>query len=94
MSATHLVVVPRDADGAVEPLAARARRLQAEARAVAREHVEQLRAALAEVARISAEIADGGEAYPVGAREISRRLADDTASQALTLSALNDRMVN
>jgi hypothetical protein len=88
MSATHLVVVPKDGE---EPLAHKIRRLQAEARAAAKEHVEQLRFALSEVARLSAEIADGGEAYPVGAREMTRRLAEDAASQALTLSAINDR---
>ena len=94
MSSTHLVVVPKDGEVIVEPLATRARRLQAEARACAREHVEQLRAGLAEVARISGEIAEGGDAYPVGAREIARRLVEEAASQALTLSAINERMVN
>jgi hypothetical protein len=94
MSATHLVVVPRDGEGPVEPLAQRIRRLQAEARGAAKEHVEQLRAALAEVAQLAAEISDGGEAYPVGAREMSRRLMEDAAAQALTLAAINDRGLN
>ncbi len=94
MSATHLVVVPRDGEGPIEPLAHRIRRLQAEARSLAKEHVEQLRANLADVARLASEIADGGEAYPVGAREISRRLMEDAAAQALTLEAINDRSMN
>ena len=94
MSATHLVVVPKDGEVSNEPLAQRIRRLQAEARAGAKEHVEQLRATLAEVARIAAEIADGGEAYPVGAREMSRRLMDDAAAQSVSLSAINDRSLN
>ncbi|HZZ36437.1 MAG TPA: hypothetical protein VFE03_11970 [Caulobacteraceae bacterium] len=94
MSATHLVVVPRDGEGPIEPLAQRVRRLQAEARGLAKEHVEQLRASLAEVARLASEIADGGEAYPVGAREMSRRLMEDAAAQALTLAAINDRSIN
>jgi hypothetical protein len=94
MSATHLVVVPRDGEGPIEPLAHRVRRLQAEARALAKEHVEHLRVSLAEVARLATEIADGGEAYPVGAREMSRRLMEDAAAQALTLAAINDRSIN
>jgi hypothetical protein len=61
---------------------------------MAREHVEQLRASLAETARLAAEIADGGEAYPVGAREMSRRLQEDAATQAMTLAAINDRGLN
>lgn len=91
MSATHLVVVPKDGE---EPIAHRIRRLQAEARTAAKEHVEMLRATLAEVARLAAEISDGGEAYPVGAREMSRRLMEEAAAQSLTLSAINDRTMN
>ena len=94
MSATHLVVVPKEGDVSTEPLAQRIRRLQSEARAGAKEHVELLRATLAEVARIAAEIADGGEAYPVGAREMSRRLMDDAAAQSVSLSAINDRSLH
>lgn len=94
MSATHLVVVPKTGEGAGEPLAQRIRRLQTEARAGAREHVEMLRVSLVEVARLAAEIAEGGEAYPVGAREIARRLTEDAAAQSMTLSAITDRIVN
>jgi hypothetical protein len=89
MSASHLVVLPTA--GVPESPADRIRRLQAEARALAREHVEMLAAALGEVSRMASEIAEGGEAYPVGAREISRRLTEDFTKQAATLTAIVDR---
>ena len=89
MSASHLVVVPSLSE---RPSAAeKVRRLRAEARNLAHEHVEALAQALAEVAQLSAEIAEGGEAYPVGAREIARRLIDEAGKQSLTLSAILDR---
>jgi hypothetical protein len=89
MSASHLVVFP--SPGEPESPADRIRRLQNEARALAREHIEMLASALHEVARLSGEIADGGDLYPVGARELSRRLAEDSNKHALTLMAIVDR---
>lgn len=74
-----------------ESSAERIRRLQAEARALAREHIEQLTDALHEVSRLSGEIAAGGDLYPVGARELSRRLAEACGKHALTLTAIADR---
>ncbi len=67
------------------------RRLQSEAKGLAREHVEMLAHALGEVARLATEIAAGGDVYPVGARELSRRLAEDAAKHALALTAIVDR---
>ena len=69
----------------------RIRRLQLEAKGLAREHIEMLAAALAEVSRLAGEIAEGGELYPVGARELSRRLTDDANNSAMTLTAIIDR---
>jgi hypothetical protein len=89
MSASHLVVFP--SSGEPESPADRIRRLQHETKVLAREHIEMLAAALAEVSRLAGEIADGGEAYPVGARELSRRLTDDANHGALTLTAIIDR---
>ncbi|MBV9995666.1 MAG: hypothetical protein JO127_10685 [Caulobacteraceae bacterium] len=88
MSASRLVVFP---PAESESAANRIKRLQAEARNLAREHVEALSAALADVTRLAGEIADGGDLYPVGARELSRRLAEDAGKQSLTLSAILDR---
>ena len=89
MSASHLVVFPSPAEP--DSPADRIRRLNSEARMLAREHIEQLAAALSEVSRLSGEIADGGDFYPVGARELSRRLVDEAGKQALTLTAIVDR---
>nr|QQZ49517.1 hypothetical protein JKL49_21515 [Phenylobacterium glaciei] len=47
-----------------EALSTRVRRLQAEAKGLAREHIAALVAALHEAEALSAEIAEGGEAYP------------------------------
>jgi hypothetical protein len=90
MSASHLVVFP--SPGEPESPVDRIRRLQAETRSLAKEHIEMLAQALTEVSRLSSEIADGGDAYPVGARELSRRLIEETSKQALTLTAILDRV--
>ena len=90
MSASHLVVFPTQSTP--ESPVDRIRRLQAETRGLAREHIEMLAQALSEVSRLAGEIADGGEAYPVGAREMSRRLVEETGKQALTLTAIIDRV--
>ena len=76
MSASHLVVFPSPAEPDLP--ADRIRRLQNEARTLAREHIELLVSAPAEVSRLSGEIAEGGDFYPVGVRELSRRLAEDS----------------
>jgi len=89
MSASHLVVFPSPNEP--ESPADRIRRLQNEARTLAREHIELLATALHEVSRLSGEIADGGDLYPVGARELSRRLAEESSKHALTLTAIVDR---
>ena len=69
-------------------LADRIRRLQAEARGLAREHILALESALVHVERLSTEIADGGDAYPVGVREIARRLAEDCEFKVQALEAI------
>jgi len=89
MSASHLVVFPSPSEP--DSPADRIRRLQNEARSLAREHIEMLTVALNEVTRLSGEIADGGELYPVGARELSRRLTEECGKHALTLTAIVDR---
>jgi hypothetical protein len=89
MSASHLVVFP--SQGEPDSPADRIRRLQLEAKGLAREHIEMLATALAEVARLAGEIAEGGDLYPVGARELSRRLTEEAGNSALTLTAIIDR---
>lgn len=74
-----------------EALSARVRRLQAEAKSLAREHVQALEDALIAVERLSAEIADGGEAYPPGVRDIARRLVEECEQRVQTLEAIVGR---
>lgn len=71
----------------------RVRRLQAEARALALEQVEALDAALATAAALARDIADGGDAYPVGARELASRLSSDLPTKAETLKAIVSRAI-
>jgi hypothetical protein len=74
---------------------ARLSRLMVEAHQAAHEQVKTLEDALLTIAYISAEIADGGEVYPVGVREICRRLAEDSVWRAQTIESIqrqsNDR---
>ena len=72
--------------------AERVKRLQAEARALALEQVEALEAALCKAADMAKEIADGGDAYPVGAREIASRLAADLPTKAETIKTIVHRV--
>ena len=74
-----------------ETTADRVKRLQLEARALAVEQVEALERVLMEASRMAKEIADGGDAYPVGAREIASRLVTDLPSKAETLKAIVGR---
>ena len=77
--------------GEPESPADRIRRLQAEARGLAHEHIEILCGARNEVARLSSEIAEGGDLYPVGARELGRRLVEEMKRHVLTLTAIVER---
>jgi len=90
MSASHIVAFPSQSEDGSP--ADRVRRLQAEVRTLAREHIEMLGQALNEVTRLSGEISGGGDAYPVGVRELSRRLADETPRHIQTLAAILDRV--
>jgi len=82
----------RETEGPDEPLNARIRRLQAEARGMAREHITQLDAALRESMRLAGEIADGGDAYPVGVREMARTMLAESESRLLSLESLLARI--
>lgn len=73
--------------------AERVKRLQAEARMLAVEQVEALERALQTAAAMAREIAEGGDAYPVGARELAGRLAADLPAKGETLRAIVGRIV-
>jgi|SRR5690606_4455539 len=70
----------------------RVKRLQMEARALAVEQVEALEKLLLEASAMAKDIAEGGDAYPVGAREIASRLAADLPGRAETMKQIVGRI--
>ncbi|THD50788.1 hypothetical protein [Phenylobacterium sp.] len=74
-----------------ETVAERVRRLQAEARQLAKDHIGSLIAAMSDVEKMAAEIADGGEAYPAGVRDLARRFVEDCEAKVQTLEAITAR---
>ena len=66
----------------------RAKRLMAEARQAALEHVATLESAMEAVSSIAADVGEGGDAYPIGVRELARQLHDETVSRLQTLNAI------
>lgn len=66
----------------------RVRRLQEEARLLAREQIAEFEATLNHVATMAEEIAEGGDMYHIGAREICRRLAEELPRSLQTLQAI------
>jgi hypothetical protein len=76
-----------------ETTAERVRRLQLEARSLATEQVEAFEKVLLQAAEMAKEIAEGGDAYPVGAREIASRLYADLPIKAETIRTITARSV-
>ena len=74
-----------------ETVAERVRRLQSEARQLAKDHIRALSSQMVAVEQMAAEIADGGEAYPPGVRELASRLVEDIDSRVQTLEAIVSR---
>ena len=63
-------------------------RLMAEARQAAEEQVHVLEEALGSVTELADQIAEGGDAYPAGVRELCRRLSEDASARRQTLEAI------
>jgi hypothetical protein len=84
MSLPQLTVVP----AAVETPGMRALHLMAEARQAADEQVHVLEEALGRVAELADQIADGGDVYPAGVRELCRRLSEDAMAKSQTVEAI------
>ncbi len=96
MSKPKLELVPCDSEVYVlgagpETRAQRVSRMQSNARALAREHIESMVEALRAAAALADEIATGGDAYPVGVRELSGRLVRDFAAHAGSIEAILQR---
>jgi hypothetical protein len=89
MEAAQLTVVSRTPEEAAD----RVQRLFAEARAAAREHMALLEQVVRAELKLAREIADGGDPYPAGVRELCRRSADDAAARLQNLQALIHRSV-
>lgn len=87
-----LAVVSQDRALPDQALSARIRALQAEARGLAREHICALEMAMVEVERLAVEIAEGGDAYPAGVRDIARRMAEDCSLKVATIEAIAERV--
>jgi len=71
----------------------RVRRLQEEAKSLAREQISELEILIDATAKMAHEIAEGGEAYPVGARELSRRLAEELPRTLQTLRIVTKKTI-
>jgi hypothetical protein len=74
-----------------ETTSERVRRLQAEARFLAREEVQNLEKALLDCAAMATQVSQGGDAYPVGVRELASRIAEDLPVKVQTIQALLER---
>ena len=89
MSPSLSVVADNDLKPVVSPksetVAQRVQRLQAEAKQLAKDHVKALATAMVELEQLAAEIAEGGDAYSPGIRDVARRRADDLDSRVQTL---------
>ncbi len=94
MSTSLSIVADNDrqsAAPATTTVAERVRRLQAEARQLAHDHIVALTTAMAHANRLAAEIAEGGDAYPAGVRDMARRFAEDSEARVQSIAAINGR---
>jgi hypothetical protein len=73
---------------AVNTLAERMQRLRSDANSVAGEHIAALVEALSDAAALADQVANGGEAYHIGVREIARRTHKDLVPTVLSLRAI------
>lgn len=80
------------AQSGAQSTSARVRSLLQEARALALDQVHALETALQDAADLAREIADGGDAYPVGTREMASRLASDLPAKAEAIRAIVKRL--
>jgi hypothetical protein len=77
----------------VESIADKMRRLRDEAQGHARLHSQDFVRALEALESLAADIADGGEAYPVGIRQAARNIGPQLAGARLNVTSLLGRDV-
>jgi hypothetical protein len=75
-----------------EPVAAQIRRHQAEARSLANGHVRTLTESMTGAVSIAREIADGGDSYSPGIRDMCRRFAEDAEDRVAMIAGLMKRL--
>ena len=75
-----------------ETTSQRVKRLQAEARILAREQVEALEKSMAGLAAQAREVSEGGDAYPAGVRDLAARLAEDLETRSQQMQILMARV--
>lgn len=87
MSAGDLVPITVADLGLADRIAA----LQAQAKALAREHIGDLGQELARLQALALEVSEGGDVYPAGVRDVASRIADRALTDWRTLTALMER---
>lgn len=75
-----------------ETPAQRIRRLQVEAKILAREQIEGIKTAMRALALQAREVSAGGDAYPPGIRDMALRLAEDLETKASRMDAVMERV--
>ncbi len=75
-----------------DTVADRVKRLQEEARLLAREEIESFENQISMVAKMADEIAKGGDAYPVGVRAMAEQLSHDLILRVQSLKAIMERV--
>lgn len=75
-----------------DTVADRVKRLQDEARMLAREEIEAFENQLTAVAATAAAIAKGGDAYPVGVRAMAQQLSEELPLRVQSLRAVMERV--
>jgi len=104
MAPKHLSVVPGDGKSASEPsevydfgrgpdtVADRVKRLQEEAKLLAREEIEAFENQIAATAAMADAIAKGGDAYPVGIRAMAEQMSEELPMRIQSLKAIMERI--
>ncbi|MGH6956438.1 MAG: hypothetical protein ACREEW_07205 [Caulobacteraceae bacterium] len=74
-----------------ESLADKVRRLRDEAQGLARDHAQDFVHAIADLESFAGDIADGGEAYPVGIRQMAKKLLGELQGARLNVTSVLGR---